>query len=813
MKYDHIAIEKKWRKIWEEKGAHTTPDASSKPKHYCLDMFPYPSGEGLHVGHWRGYVLSDVWSRYMKLKGYNVLHPMGWDAFGLPAENAAIQKGLHPEESTSRNIANMKRQLHEIGAIYDWEREVNSSAPDYYKWTQWFFLQLYKKGLAYKKEAPINWCPSCATGLADEEVVAGKCERCGAEVTKKYLSQWFIKITEYAQRLLDDLEGLDWPEKVKIMQANWIGRSEGAEAIFKVDGSDDKITIFTTRPDTLFGATYMVLAPEHPFVEKLTSKEKQAEVCEYIKNVQKESEMERLAEKEKTGVFIGAYAVNPVNNEKIPIWISDYVLLSYGTGAIMAVPAHDTRDWEFAGKFNLPIVKVIRPPEGEAELDEAYTGEGTMINSAQFNGLPSRAGYEKITEWLESKSLAKKKVNYKLRDWLISRQRYWGAPIPIIYCNACGTLPVPEENLPVPLPHVEKYLPTGTGESPLAAIPEFVNTKCPQCGKPAKRDTDTLSQWICSSWYYCRYASPKNDKVVFEKEKVKYWLPVDLYVGGIEHAVLHLLYSRFFTKFMYDTGLVEFKEPFKRLFNQGMICKVSEFSGKLEKMSKSKGNIVNPDVLVNRFGSDSLRAYELFIGPPELDSEWNDSGIEGVYRWVRRVWTLVSEGKFSHEREESSEVLRWIHKSIKKITDDMERLHLNTIVSTLMELTNFLVNYDRENPGKLSIKSIENLLIMTAPVVPHLSEELWEITGHKGSIFEASWINYDPSYIKEEEILIVVQVDGKVRDKVTVAVDTAKEELEKIVLSRDKIKSFIDNKKVRQIIHVPGKLVNIVLEK
>lgn len=813
MFYDHKAIEVKWRKIWEETDAHKVCDDSPRSRYYCLDMFPYPSGEGLHVGHWIGYVLSDVWCRYMKLKGYEVLHPMGWDAFGLPAENAAIKKGIHPIENTRSNIDNMKRQLKEMGSMYDWSREINSSSPDYYRWTQWMFLKLYEMGLAYKKEAPINWCDSCRTGLADEEVVQGTCERCGEEVSKKNLNQWFFKITDYADRLLNDLKGLDWPKRVITMQENWIGKSYGAEVIFKIAGIDEDLTIFTTRPDTLFGATYMVLAPEHPFVNRITTDENRSRVEEYIRKSKAATEVERMAEeKEKTGVFTGAYAINPVNGKNIPIWISDYVLMSYGTGAIMAVPAHDTRDWEFAVKFNLPIVQVIIPPDNNKNLTEAYTGEGIMMNSDQFDGIGSKEFFEKVVDWLAEKNLARRQVNYKLRDWLISRQRYWGAPIPMIYCDDCGIVPVPEKDLPVLLPHVEHYQPAGTGESPLASIPDFVNTQCPSCGKAAKRDTDTISQWVCSSWYFLRYASPHDDTAAFDEEKVKIWLPVDLYVGGVEHAILHLLYSRFFTKVLYDAGLIDFKEPFTRLFNQGMICRKSEISGKLEKMSKSKGNAVNPDELVEKYGTDSLRAYELFIGPPDQDSEWDDSGIEGVYRWLKRVYTFVTQNKFLEGQETSREILRYIHQTIQKTTEDIERFHMNTIISSLMECFNNIQEFNKNHPGRIYKESILIYVKLMSPVAPHIAEELWHFLGRDESIFNDRWPDFNPEFIKQETATVVVQINGKLKDRITLPVNAGQEEAEKAAKQSKKIQSILGNMKIKKTIYVPGKILNIVGE-
>ncbi|HLP58906.1 MAG TPA: leucine--tRNA ligase, partial [Candidatus Deferrimicrobium sp.] len=622
-KFNPAEYEKKWRDLWEEKGLHYCDTTKTENKYYCLDMFPYPSGSGLHVGHPRGYVLSDVWSRYQKMKGFNVLHPMGWDAFGLPAENDAIKKKIHPRISVKQNVANFTRQLKELGCVFDWTREISTAEPEYYQWTQWIFLQMYKKGLAYRKMVPINWCESCKTGIANEEVVNGSCERCGGEVTKKDLMQWMLKITLYAERLLHDLDKLEWPEKVKILQRNWIGRSEGAEVIFKIisgsDGKEHNVPVFTTRPDTLFGATYMVLAPEHPLVNEIAGKDQIKAVNEYIEESRKKSDLQRSAlEREKTGVFTGAYAVNPVNAAKIPVWISDYVLMGYGTGAIMAVPAHDERDFEFATKFGLDIIEVISHPDARKDQDgklaEAFSCEGTMINSGDYTGMNSGDGKKKITLDLEQKGLGQFQVNYKLRDWVFSRQRYWGEPIPIIFCDKCGEVPVPEEELPVRLPDVENYEPTGTGESPLAAIHDWVNVKCPTCGGPAKRETNTMPQWAGSCWYFLRYIDTHYDKGVWPAETGNKWMPVDQYVGGIEHAILHLLYARFYIKFLYDIGVVNFDEPFKKLFTIGMVTRMSEKTGKIEKMSKSKGNVVNPDEIIEEYGADSLRLYELFMG-------------------------------------------------------------------------------------------------------------------------------------------------------------------------------------------------------
>lgn len=815
--YDYKKIESKWRKIWEDKGVHKTPQISDKPKYYCLDMFPYPSGSGLHVGHWRGYVLSDVWARYKKLQGYNVLHPMGWDSFGLPAENDAIKKGIHPKINTQKNIQNMKRQLKEIGAMYDWNREINTSSPDYYKWTQWIFLQMYKKGLAYKKLMPINWCPSCKTGLANEEVIEGRCERCGTKVIKKDMEQWMLRITKYADSLLYDLKNLNWPEKVKIMQANWIGRSEGTEVVFKVISSNDNeynLSVFTTRPDTLFGATYIVLAPEHELIQRIVSPQKGKEVFEYIKHSKEISDIERAStEREKTGVFTGAYAFNPVNNEKIPVWVSDYVLISYGTGAIMAVPAHDERDFEFAKKFHLPIKEVVYNKNSKKEEDrsliEAYTGEGVLINSGKFSGLSSEEAKKRITDWLIAEDLGKKAVSYKLRDWVFSRQRYWGEPIPIIYCPKCGEVPVPEEDLPVKLPQVERYEPTGTGKSPLADIPEFVNTTCPICGSPAKRETDTMPQWAGSCWYFLRYPNPRFQKFPFDEEAVKYWLPVDAYIGGVEHAILHLLYARFFTKVLYNLGYIDFNEPFARLFNQGMVCKRSGKSGKVEKMSKSKGNVVNPDELVEKYGTDAVRLYELFIGPPEADCEWTDRGIEGTYRFLKKTWDIVWKIKDNYSKEREN-VLRRRHLLIYNITQRIENFKFNTAISGFMEFINFLSKNEVLNKG-VDKKTIENFLVMLSPFAPHFSEESWEVLGHSESIFKENWPKYDSRLIISEMVDIPVQINGKLRGELRLRKDVSEKEIIKKAKSLDKVKRHLKGKNIKKVIFIRRKVINFVI--
>lgn len=799
MKYEHRSIEAKWRKHWQENPINQ-PGAGKK-KYYCLDMFPYPSGSGLHVGHWRGYVLSDAWSRYKVLQGYHVLHPMGWDAFGLPAENYAIQQGEHPAVSTAANIANFKKQLHDISAIYDWEKEVNTTDPDYYRWTQWIFAKMFEAGLAYEKEMPINWCPSCKTGLANEEVKEGRCDRCGTEVTKKNLRQWMLKITAYAERLLQDLDKLDWPEKVKKMQADWIGKSFGAEVDFQIEGRDQKIKVFTTRPDTLYGATFMVLAPEHALAQSLATEDNRGAVEKYIFETSMRSSVDRMQGKEKTGVFTGSYALNPFSGEKMPIWLSDYVLADYGTGAIMCVPAHDERDFEFAKKFGLKITPVIAKSGQAEELQAAYIEPGIMINSGQFNGLDSEEAKAVISDYVEQQGIGKKTINYKLRDWVFSRQRYWGEPIPIVHCAKCGAVAVPETELPVRLPEVSSYEPTGTGESPLAAIEEWVNTTCPKCGGPAKRETNTMPQWAGSSWYFLRYPDPKNDKALADPAILKEWLPVDMYVGGIEHAVLHLLYSRFYTKFLYDIKAVDFEEPFTRLFNQGMIGRNGV------KMSKSKGNVVSPDELVENYGSDSLRMYELFVGPPELDAEWDDKGIDGVYRFLNKLWNLISAniGKSGRETKES---LKLRHQLTYEITERLNAFRLNTVVSSFMEFTNKLNEYAKKEA--LDQRTMETLLILLSPFAPHIAEELWEQLGHKTSIFEESWPEYEAEHMKEEVLNIPIQINGKMRGMVEVAASASKEEV--LEQARQAVAGRLAGVSLVKEIYVPGKIVNLVVK-
>ena len=800
--YNHSAIEKKWKKNWEANPVNV--DDGKKPKYYCLDMFPYPSGSGLHVGHWRGYVISDVWSRYQVLKGNYVIHPMGWDAFGLPAENYAIKMGVHPAKSTAENVANIKRQINEIAALYDWDREVNTTDPNFYKWTQWIFVQMFKKGLAYEKEFPINWCPSCKTGLANEEVVDGKCERCGTPVTKKNLRQWMLKITAYADRLLNDLDKLDWPEKVKKMQSDWIGKSYGAEVNFKVDGRDENIVVYTTRPDTLYGATFMVLSPEHELAKSLATDETRDAVEKYIFDSSMKSNVDRMQSKEKTGVFTGSYAINPLNGVKTPIWLSDYVLADYGTGAIMCVPAHDDRDFEFAKKFDLPIVQVIAKDGKEIEnMTEAYTDAvGTMINSGDWNGMESAKLKLEAPQMIEEKGYGKKTTNYKLRDWVFSRQRYWGEPIPIIHCPHCGNVPVPEDQLPLRLPEVESYQPTGTGESPLAAIDEWVNTTCPVCGAAAKRETNTMPQWAGSSWYFLRYVDPHNDKELVSKEMADKYLPVDMYIGGVEHAVLHLLYSRFYTKFLNDIGVVDFDEPFTKLFNQGMI---NGSDG--QKMSKSKGNVVSPDDLVRDYGCDALRMYELFVGPPELDADWDDRGIEGVSRFLNKFYKLVMDNKDKNV-EVDRELLRVRANLISDIEQRFNSFSLNTVIAGFMEYNNKLNELSKKNG--VDKETLKAFTILFAPFAPHIGEELWEELGGEGSVFHAEWPTFDESHKEVDTIEVPVQINGKTKLVIELDANVSKEDAieagKKALSEAGKLEGTI-----RKEIYVPKKIINIVV--
>ncbi|TYP57582.1 leucine--tRNA ligase [Thermosediminibacter litoriperuensis] len=814
--YDFKTIEPKWQKRWEEQKLYKVDEDDKKPKYYCLEMFPYPSGK-LHMGHVRNYSIGDVVARFKRMKGYNVLHPMGWDAFGLPAENAAIKHGIHPAKWTWDNITNMRNQLKQLGISYDWDREIATCHPGYYRWTQWFFLKLYERGLAYRKKSFVNWCPSCATVLANEQVVDGRCERCGAEIGKKNLEQWFFKITEYADQLLEDLKKLPgWPEKVKVMQENWIGRSEGVEVYFTAEKTGEKIPVFTTRPDTIYGVTYLVLAPEHPMVNELASGTPyENEVREFQKKMEKLNEITRTStETEKEGVFIGAYAVNPVNNERIPIWIANYVLLDYGTGAVMGVPAHDQRDFEFARKYGLPLKVVINPP-GESlcpeHITQAYVEEGILVNSGMFDGMNSMDAIKAIGRYMEEKGIGKIKVNYKLRDWLISRQRYWGAPIPIVYCQKCGIVPVPEDQLPVMLPDDVEFNPKGT--SPLLDCEEFLNTTCPICGGPARRETDTMDTFMCSSWYYYRYTDPRNDDKPFDREKLEYWMPVDQYIGGVEHAILHLMYSRFFNKVMRDAGLVHVDEPFTNLLTQGMVLKEGA------KMSKSLGNIVSPEEIVEKYGADTARLFILFASPPEKDLEWSDQGVEGCYRFLQRVWRLVEElaprvkDPTADERLDR-EVRRLVHKTIKKVTDDIEeRFNFNTAISAIMEMVNGLNSRKEESiSGPVIKEALENLLVMLAPFAPHIAEELWERLGHEQSIHLMSWPEADEEAMAEEVVEVVIQVNGKVRGKITLPAGISEEEMKEAALRHDRVLPLLEGKNVVKVVTVPQKLVNIVVK-
>lgn len=800
MTFDHQRIEEKWQNHWLENKTFKTDSASDKEKVYALDMFPYPSGAGLHVGHPVGYTATDVYSRMKRMQNYEVLHPMGWDAFGLPAEQYALDTGNSPAEFTLKNIATYKRQIQELGFSYDWDREINTTDPDYYKWTQWIFTKLYEKDLAYIDEVDVNWCPALGTVLANEEVIDGLSERGGHPVVKKPMRQWMLRITKYADRLLEDLEGLDWPESIKGMQRNWIGRSEGANVTFDIAEHDKEFTVFTTRPDTLFGATYAVLAPEHPFVKKIVSNEQHAAVEAYLEAIANKSEIERTdLTKDKTGVFTGAYAINPVNNEKMPIWVADYVLMTYGTGAIMAVPAHDQRDYEFATKFDLPIIEVVA---GGDVSKEAYTGDGEHVNSDFLNGLNEEESIQKMNQWLEDNGKGKKEVTYRLRDWLFSRQRYWGEPIPVIHWEDGTTTIIPEEELPLVLPEMTEIKPSGTGESPLANS-DWVNVTDPETGMKGRRETNTMPQWAGSCWYYLRYIDPHNTEALADPELLKEWLPVDIYVGGAEHAVLHLLYARFWHKFLYDIGVVPTKEPFTKLVNQGMILKNSE------KMSKSKGNVVNPDDIVHSHGADTLRLYEMFMGPLDADADWSTNGLDGSRRFLDRIWRLIikDDGTLSDRITEDKEdaLTRVYHETVRKVTTDYDNLHFNTAIAQMMVFINEAYKRD-----KLAKTQIEGFVKLLAPIAPHISEELWYRLGNETTVSYAKWPTYDEAYLVDNEIEVVVQVMGRVRSKINVPKDISKEELEKIALTDEKVKEWIKGKTIRKVIVVPGKLVNIV---
>jgi len=811
-RYNPQEIEQKWQDKWAEDRLYEVREDDPRPKFYALTMFPYTSGD-LHIGHWYAMAPSDVYARYKMMRGFNVLHPVGFDAFGLPAENKAIATGVNPAEWTMKNVENMRRQLKTIGAIYDWSREVITCQPEYYKWTQWFFLKLYEAGLAYRGRAAVNWCPRCQTVLANEQVVGeGICWRCDSAVEKKQLEQWFFRITKYADELLV-FKDIDWPERIRTMQTNWIGKSYGADISFGLDQpgvKEKEIRVFTTRPDTLFGVTFFVIAPEHPLVPALTSPDRKEEVEAYVRGAQRQTEFERTAaESEKTGVFLGSYVVNRVNGEKVPVWIADYVLPQYGTGAVMGVPAHDQRDFEFAKKYGIPIRAVVAPPGWDgSDFQAAHIEGGSMVNSGRFDGLTDLQMVDAICDFLKEKGWGGKTITYRLRDWLISRQRYWGAPIPMVYCDKCGITPVPEKDLPVLLPPDAAFKPTG--ESPLKDCESFVNTPCPKCGSPARRETDTMDTFMCSSWYFMRYTSPQYDKYPFEKDKIEYWMPVDLYTGGAEHATMHLLYSRFFVKAIRDMGIVKFDEPFTRLFNQGIIGSGGE------KMSKSKGNVVTPDDYVSQVGADAVRVYLMFVGPWEQGGDWNDNGIVGMSRWLNRVWGLATADYAvkSVDAESAKECLRVMHKTIKKCTGDIERFRFNTMLAALMEYTNVLARVLEAGsvPDKQWKESIRILLLLMAPSTPHMAEELWAGSGYPYSIHRQSWPGWDQELAADEEVTLVVQVNGKLRDKLTVPVDISEAEAIKLAFAQERIQAHTAGKSVAKMIYVQGKLLNIVLK-
>ncbi len=800
--YNPKVIEKKWQGIWETEKAFRAGDDYSKPKFYALVEFPYPSGQGLHVGHPRPYTALDIIARKRRMQGYNVLYPMGWDAFGLPTENYAIKNHIHPKEVTKRNVANFKSQLQNLGYSFDWDREINTTDPNYYKWTQWIFLKLFEKGLAYKSEMPINWCTSCKVGLANEEVVNGKCERCGSEVVQKVKSQWMLKITEYADKLIDDLDLVDYIDRVKVSQKNWIGRSEGAEVDFKLANKDDSLRIYTTRPDTLFGATYMVISPEHPMIDKYKEEIKNFDaIVEYRELAAKKSDFERAElAKDKTGVCIeGITAINPVNGKEIPIWISDYVLMTYGTGAIMAVPAHDERDWEFAKKFDLPIIEVVAGGNvQEAAFTDTATGK--LVNSDFLNGMEVKDAKAKMIKWLGEKGIGQKKVNFKLRDWVFSRQRYWGEPIPLVHCDCCGYVPIPESELPLQLPEVESYEPTDNGESPLAHMTDWVNVACPKCGKPAKRETDTMPQWAGSSWYFLRYIDPTNTEAFASKEAIDYWMPVDWYNGGMEHTTLHLLYSRFWHKFLYDQGLVSTKEPYQKRTSHGMILGENG-----EKMSKSRGNVVNPDDIVDEFGADTLRTYEMFIGAFELSASWSREGVKGCRRFLERIWKLqdmVVDGEgYSKELETK------MHQTIKKVSQDFENLKFNTAIAAMMSFVN-----DVYKVGKITRGELRTLLILLNPVASHMTEELWEMMNYGGRLYQTTWPEWDEAKTVESTIEIAVQVNGKVKATIAIDKDEEQDSVKEKVFASDAVKAAVEGKNIVKEIYVKGRIYNIVVK-
>lgn len=799
--YDPKVIEPKWQDRWHSEDLFAPTESTPRKKMYILDMFPYPSGDGLHVGHAKIYTASDVLSRYLRMKGFNVLHPTGWDAFGLPTENTAIKRGIHPAELTKQNIDRFRRQMQHLGLSYDREREINTTDPEYYKWTQWIFLQLFRMGLAYQDTAPINWCPSCKTGLANEEVVDGECERCGTKVEMRQMRQWMLRITKYADQLLKGIGGLDWPQFIKELQQNWIGRSSGAEIVFDVVGSSETIRVFTTRVDTLFGATYIVLSPNHPLAREVVSDECVKEVEKYIQESQKSVRVDIEATKEKTGVFTGGHAVNPVNGEEVPIWIADYVLMEYGAGAIMAVPAHDERDYAFAKKYDLPIKQVIVPKTASDEVDLPYVGSGVLIHSGGYDGQPSDRAIKGISESLQMKGRAQLKVNYRMRDWVFSRQRYWGEPIPIIHCEKCGAVPVPEKDLPVELPQVEKYEPTGTGDSPLAAVEDWVNVKCPMCPRMGKRETNTMPQWAGSSWYWLRYLDPHNSEEIAGSEKMKRWLPVDLYIGGAEHAVLHLLYARFWHKVLFDAGVVPQDEPFKRFRAVGLVMGEDG-----QKMSKSRGNVINPDDVVDEYGADTLRVYEMFMGPFDGSVAWNTDGIRGARRFLDRVWSVVNSHVQSSAQDSDGVELAF-HKTIKRVSESTEQLRFNTAISSMMEFLNVI-----EKQASVSLSTLKGFVLLLAPYAPHIAEELWEILGHGQSLVYQPWPKYDDVIVGSADVNIPVQVNGKVRGELAIAPGVSKDEVERRSKEIPNIAKYLDGNEVSNVVFVPDKLINFVLK-
>lgn len=815
-KYQPKLIESKWQEVWEKTGLNDTDPVSKKGKRYILDMFPYPSGDGLHVGHFKGYTASDVISRYYRLKGYCVLHPMGWDAFGLPAENYAIKTGVHPKITTAQNISNIKKQMQITGLSYDWSREINTTDPEYYKWTQWIFLKLFEAGLAYESEAPINWCPSCKTGLANEEVAEGKCDRCGSQVEMKNIRQWILRITKFADRLLEDLEELDWPQSIKDMQVNWIGKSQGLEIDFKVDSSNEKLTVYTKFPETIFGVTYLVIAPEHPLVDILTIKSHHNDVKEYIKLSTSKSDLERTSlDKHKSGVFTGSFCINPVNGKKVPIWVADYVIGNYGTGAVMGVPGSDHRDFEFAAKFGIEIIRVIgKTPQDISyiQAQEDVLEEGFLVNSDQFNSFPTPdPAREKIMDWMISQGFGQRKVNYHLRDWIFSRQRYWGEPIPLVHCDKCGIVAIAETDLPLRLPDVEKYEPTGTGQSPLAAISDWVNTKCPKCSGPAKRETNTMPQWAGSCWYYLRFIDPKNSDQFVGNETEQYWMNIDWYIGGAEHAVLHLLYARFWHKFLYDLGVVSTKEPFQKLSSVGLVL-----ADDGRKMSKSLGNVVRPDDIIKEYGADTLRVYECFMGPFENAIAWDPTSINGVYKFLCRVWEVVGRDTLEGQQPEDNETDIALNNLGKKVADDIMLMKFNTSVATMMEFINLVYHKD------LTLEQRKTFLIILSPFAPHITEELWQKvltssiqpqTSKLRSVHQQTWPSFDPDKSKSIELTITIQVNGKMRDLIMIHSDiiSDSDKVEKMAKSAPKIAKFLENMEIKKVIYVPGKIINFVI--